>query len=105
MFTDFFYLLRARGLDVSMNEWLSLMEALKLGLCRNSLLEFYYVARGILVKTEADFDKFDETFLTYFEHVQHMEDIPQELIISSRTQTWHNIRVTPLCLQNCCRAP
>ena len=51
MFTDFFYLLRAHGLDVSMNEWLSLMEALKLGLCRNSLLEFYYVARGILVKT------------------------------------------------------
>ena len=67
MFTDFFYLLRAHGLDVSMNEWLSLMEALKLGLCRNSLLEFYYVARGILVKTEADFDKFDETFLRYFE--------------------------------------
>ena len=43
MFTDLFYLLRARGLKVSMNEWLALMEALERGLCRNSLLEFYYV--------------------------------------------------------------
>ena len=80
MFTDFFFLLRALDLDVSLNEWLSLMEALERGLCRNSLLEFYYVSRAILVKTEADFDKFDEAFLTYFEHVQHMEDIPQELM-------------------------
>ena len=43
MFTDFFFLLRALDLDVSLNEWLSLMEALERGLCRNSLLEFYYV--------------------------------------------------------------
>ena len=64
MFTDFFFLLRALDLDVSLNEWLSLMEALERGLCRNSLLEFYYVSRAILVKTEADFDKFDEAFLT-----------------------------------------
>ena len=41
MFTDFFFLLRALDLDVSLNEWLSLMEALERGLCRNSLLEFY----------------------------------------------------------------
>ena len=76
MFTDFFYLLRARGLKVSMNEGLSLMEALERGLCRNSLLEFYYVCRAVLVKTEADFDKFDEIFLEYFERIQHIEDIP-----------------------------
>lgn len=80
MFTDLFYLLRARGLKVSMNEWLSLMEALERGLCRNSLLEFYYVSRAILVKTEADFDKFDEIFLEYFDRVQHFEDVPQELM-------------------------
>ena len=80
MFTDLFYLLRARGLKVSLNEWLSLMEALERGLCRNSLLEFYYVSRAILVKTEADFDKFDEIFLEYFDRIQHIEDIPQELM-------------------------
>ena len=80
MFTDLFYLMRARGLKVSMNEWLSLMDALEKGLCRNSLLEFYYVSRAILVKTEADFDKFDEIFLDYFDRIQHIEDIPQELM-------------------------
>ena len=80
MFTDLFYLMRARGLKVSMNEWLSLMDALERGLCRNSLLEFYYVSRAILVKTEADFDKFDEIFLDYFDRIQHIEDIPQELM-------------------------
>lgn len=80
MFTDLFYLLRARGLKVSMNEWLSLMEALERGLCRNSLLEFYYVSRAILVKTEADFDKFDEIFLEYFDRVQHIEDVSDELM-------------------------
>lgn len=62
MFIDLFYLMRARGLNVSMNEWLSLMDALEKGLCRNSLLEFYYLSRAILIKTEADFDKFDEVF-------------------------------------------
>ena len=45
MFIDLFYLMRARGLNVSMNEWLSLMDALEKGLCRNSLLEFYYLSR------------------------------------------------------------
>ena len=63
-----------------MNEWLSLTEALQQGLCRNSLLEFYYISRAILVKTEADFDKFDEVFLDYFDRIQHIEDIPQELL-------------------------
>ena len=80
MFLDLFYLMRACGLHVSMNEWLSLMDALEKGLCRNSLLEFYYVSRAILVKTEADFDKFDEVFLDYFDRIQHIEDIPQELM-------------------------
>ena len=80
MFIDLFYLMRARGLNVSMNEWLSLMDALEKGLCRNSLLEFYYLSRAILIKTEADFDEFDEVFLDYFDRIQHIEDIPQELM-------------------------
>ncbi len=78
MFTDFFYLLRAHGLLVSMNEWMTLMEALKKGLADNSLLGFYYLARGVLVKTEADFDKFDQVFLAYFENVRHVDEIPPE---------------------------
>ena len=44
MFSAFFYLLRARGLDVSLNEWLTLMEALEKGLAQSSLTSFYYLA-------------------------------------------------------------
>lgn len=80
MFTDFFYLLRAYGLKISINEWMTLQEALEKGLCRSSLMEFYYVSRAILLKTEADFDKFDEVFLHYFGRIQHIEDIPKELM-------------------------
>ena len=57
MFSAFFYLLRARGLDVSLNEWLTLMEALEKGLAQSSLTSFYYLARAILVKSETEFDK------------------------------------------------
>ena len=32
MFLEFFYLLRARGLEVSINEWMTLVEALDKGL-------------------------------------------------------------------------
>ena len=41
MFTSFFYLLRARGLKVSLNEWMSLIEALDKGLHHSSFTGFY----------------------------------------------------------------
>ena len=56
MFISFFYLLRARGLNVSLNEWLALIEALDKGLCKASLLDFYHLCRSILVKSETDYD-------------------------------------------------
>ena len=43
MFTQFFYLLRGHGLDISLDEWLCLMDALDKGLAGNSLIEFYYL--------------------------------------------------------------
>ena len=49
MFTAFFYLLRARGLKVSLNEWMTLIEALDMGLHQSSLSAFYYLCRSILV--------------------------------------------------------
>ena len=45
MFTDFFYLLKKRGLKVSLIEWFALLEALKKGLAYSSLVEFYYLSR------------------------------------------------------------
>ena len=79
MFTDFFYLLRLRGLRVTMQEWQTLLRGLELGLHRSSLTGFYRLARSVLVHTEADFDKFDQVFVEYFQNVRHFETLPPEL--------------------------
>lgn len=80
MFTAFFYLLRSRGLKVSMNEWMTLMEALDKGLHQSSFTGFYYLCRSVLVKSEADFDKFDGAFLEFFKGVEFEGDLPPELM-------------------------
>lgn len=80
MFTDFFYLLRAKGLAITMTEWSVLLDGLRLGLHESSLTGFYYLARAVLVKTEADFDKFDLAFLEYFKEVQSFDALPKELL-------------------------
>lgn len=78
MFLEFFYLLRARGLDVSINEWMTLMEALDKGLAKASLMGFYRLCRSILIKTEADYDKFDRVFYEYFKGIETPEQLPEE---------------------------
>lgn len=78
MFLEFFYLLRAKGLEVSINEWMALVEALDKGLAESSLTGFYYLCRSIVIKTEADYDRFDAVFAEYFKNVQTPEDLPQE---------------------------
>ncbi|MDN0031947.1 VWA domain-containing protein [Oscillibacter valericigenes] len=80
MFTGFFYGLRRYGLDVSLNEWLTLMEALTLGLHGSQLTDFYYLARCILVKSEADFDRFDLAFAEYFRDVASVQELPDEFL-------------------------
>lgn len=80
MFLSFFYLLRARGLKVSINEWLSLNEALEKGLHNSSFTDFYYLCRCILVKSEVDFDKFDGAFLEFFKDMKMSGELPDELI-------------------------
>lgn len=66
MFTSFFYLLRARGVPVSLDEWMTLMEALKQGLHGMTLIGFYSTCRAVLVKSEARYDDFDRAFLEFF---------------------------------------
>ena len=78
MFLEFFYLLRARGLEVSINEWMTLVEALDKGLAESSLMGFYRLCRSILIKTESDFDKFDQVFAEYFQGIETPEDLPEE---------------------------
>ena len=89
MFTDFFFLLRTRGLRVSMQEWQTLLRALELGLHRSSLTGFYRLCRTILVHTEADYDLFDRCFLEYFQGVEPYEELPEEL------ERWLNEPIDP----------
>lgn len=80
MFTAFFYLLRARGLNVSLNEWMSLIKALDMGLAHSSFTGFYYLCRAVLIKSEADFDRFDSAFLEFFKDIQFSDELPKELM-------------------------
>lgn len=83
MFVEFFCLLRQRGLKVSPNEWITLLKGLELGLHESSIAGFYHLCRTTLVKSEADLDRFDQTFLEFFEDVPfagELPDIPEELM-------------------------
>ncbi len=66
MFTDFFFLLRKKGIPVSVTEWMSFMEALHGGHFQSSLNHLYYVGRAFLVKSEAYYDQFDLAFQEFF---------------------------------------
>ena len=70
MFYNFFKTLKAKGLDITLSEWLTLHEALKQDLAGNSLTQFYYLAKMILVKSETEFDKFDMAFEECFQGVK-----------------------------------
>ncbi|NLW36922.1 vWA domain-containing protein [Syntrophorhabdus aromaticivorans] len=66
MFTDFFYLLRQKGVPVTVTEWVSFIEALHGGYFQSSLNHLYYIGRAFLVKSEAYYDMFDLAFQEYF---------------------------------------
>ena len=80
MFIKFFFLLRKNGLKVSLDEWLCLIEALDNGLTQSSLMEFYYLCKNILVKSETDYDKFDMAFAEYFQGIKAIDEFPDELL-------------------------
>ncbi len=90
MFTNFFYALRREGVPVSITEWMTLMEALLLGLANSSLSGFYYLARAVLVKSESHFDQYDLAFQKYF---QGIETLPQLL---DQVAEWMENPLNPL---------
>ena len=65
-FSQFFYQLRKAGIKVSLDEWMTLMEALDKGLADSNLRKFYELSRCILVKSEADYDAYEQAFRAYF---------------------------------------
>jgi uncharacterized protein with von Willebrand factor type A (vWA) domain len=69
MFVSFFYELRDNGIAVIPTAFLRLQKALGLGLI-TSWEDFYSVARSILIKSERDFDAYDQVFVRFFTGVE-----------------------------------
>jgi len=79
MFTGFFYTLKERKVPVSLTEWMTLMEALSKGYI-STLNDFYYLARAILIKSEAYFDQYDIAFQEYFKGIEGPAVIRQQIL-------------------------
>jgi len=82
MFLDLFYGLREQGVPLSIHEWKTLMSALEQGLHGSSLLGFYHLARGCLIKSETYFDAFDRVFAHVFQGVEGAfgEDVTEQVL-------------------------
>jgi uncharacterized protein len=82
MLIDFFFSLRSARLPVSVQELLTLLQALKSGVIGPSIDEFYHLSKATLIKDEALFDRFDQAFGAYFKGVQaqvgEVLDIPDD---------------------------
>lgn len=63
------YNLRAQGVGVGVQEWLTLLDALKLGLARD-VDTLYELGRSILVHSEAHYDAYDLAFHATFAGVE-----------------------------------
>lgn len=79
MFIEFFYYLKER-LPVSITEYMTLMEALDKGLIHN-MVQFYYVSRSILCKSEHEFDIYDIAFANFFKNaaLKFPDEIKQQI--------------------------
>ncbi len=98
MLIDFFYALRSARLPVSIKEYLTLLEALQAGVIADdggpTVDKFYHLARTVLVKDEALFDKFDRAFGAYFKGVEIVADFTQEVPLDWLRRTLEN-ELTP----------
>ena len=79
MFTSLFYGLRRQGVNVSMVEWITLMEALQMGMANSSLINFYFLARSVLIKSETQYDAYDRAFLEVFKDIETPPEIAAEV--------------------------
>lgn len=83
MFLDFFLLLKNDGLPVTIQEYLTLLEALDKDVVAYSVDDFYYLSRSVLIKHEQYLDRFDRLFGRYFKGIETIDNeeflkIPEE---------------------------
>ena len=79
MFISFFLELRAAKVPASLREFLTLMEAMRQGVARFDIDEFYFLARTALVKDERHLDRFDRVFGHCFKGLETPTDPMTEL--------------------------
>ncbi|OOG50758.1 VWA domain-containing protein [Polaromonas sp. C04] len=89
MLIDFFYTLRSAKLPISVKEYLTLLEALQMGVVGPAsdnadgsgykIDDFYYLSRTTLVKDEKHYDKFDRAFAAYFKGVELIADFTKDI--------------------------
>jgi uncharacterized protein with von Willebrand factor type A (vWA) domain len=79
MFISFFLELRAAKVPASLSEFLTLMEAMRAGVARFDIDEFYFLARTALVKDERHLDRFDRVFGHCFKGIETPSDPQTEL--------------------------
>ena len=80
MFLDFFFLLRDSQLKVTTHEWLLLLRALQEGHGNSSLTGFYFLCRSICIKTETQYDDYDQCFFHHFKGVTPPKAVKEELL-------------------------
>lgn len=80
MLIKFFQEVRAAKVPASLKEFLDLMHALEQKIVFADIDEFYYLSRLCLVKDEKHFDKFDRAYGAYFEGIETLDDLFQEMI-------------------------
>jgi uncharacterized protein with von Willebrand factor type A (vWA) domain len=80
MFLPFFENLRKAGVPVSLREFLSLLEGIKVGLVTYDIEGFYYLARAAMVKDERNLDRFD---LAFAESFKGIEEIPNDAVLNA----------------------
>ncbi len=79
MLIDFFYSLKKAKIPVSIQEFLTLLEALKKEVIAPSINNFYFLSRMTLVKDEKYFDKFDKVFGAFFKGVENLLQLYPEI--------------------------
>jgi uncharacterized protein with von Willebrand factor type A (vWA) domain len=79
----FFYMLREGGMNTSITEILTLLEAMEKGVAGQSVDDFYFLSRAALVKDESQLDLFDRIFGAFFEGTEAtvgslLDDLPED---------------------------
>ncbi|RYM34599.1 VWA domain-containing protein [Brumimicrobium glaciale] len=83
MFLDFFLLLKAKGIPVTLREYLDLLAALDANVAEYNVDDFYFLSRTVLVKNEEHLDLYDQIFGVYFKGIEQIQssdilNIPDE---------------------------